>query len=64
MSVSTDPRHRRPEIATYRDRGRASGIELHQPGNGGNLAAVFPWHLALDDVDRLLAGGSGALSPA
>lgn len=40
------------------------GIEPHQPGNGGNLAAVFPWHIALDEVDRLLAGGSGAFSPA
>lgn len=39
------------------------GIEPHRPGHGGNLAGVFPWHLALAEVERRL-GGAGASSSA
>lgn len=40
------------------------GFEPHQPGTGGNLAPVFPWHLALAEVERGLAGGTGASGPS
>lgn len=35
-------------------------FEPHQPGTGGDLAAVFPWHVALAEVERGLTGGTGA----
>jgi phosphopantothenoylcysteine synthetase/decarboxylase len=52
---------------------RAEGIQVlagpgefepHQPGTGGNLAAVFPWHMALAEVERRLSGGTGTPSTA
>jgi len=38
-------------------------IEPHQPGNGGNLAMVFPWHLALAEVERMRDRGTGGGPP-
>ncbi|HEY3681825.1 MAG TPA: flavoprotein [Streptosporangiaceae bacterium] len=52
---------------------RAEGIQVlvgpgefepHQPGTGGNLAAVFPWHVALAEVERRLNGGTAASRPS
>ena len=52
---------------------RAEGIQVlvgpgefepHQPGTGGNLAAVFPWHVALAEVERRLNGGTAASGPS
>ncbi len=31
------------------------GIEPHPPHTGGSLIASYPWHLALDEVDRGIA---------
>lgn len=42
--------------ATYGDRSR--------PGSGGQPAVVFPWHVALDEVERLLGGAIGTPSTA
>ena len=33
-------------------------FEPHQPGTGGNLAAVFPWHVALAEIERGLGGAT------
>jgi hypothetical protein len=30
------------------------GFEPHPPRSGGNLIDTYPWHLALDEADRLL----------
>lgn len=52
---------------------RAEGIQVlvgpgefepHQPGTGGNMAAVFPWHVALAEVERRLNGGTAASGPS
>lgn len=32
------------------------GFEPHPPRSGGSLLDSYPWHLALDEVDRLTAG--------
>jgi hypothetical protein len=29
------------------------GFEPHPPRTGGNLTSTYPWHLALDEADRL-----------
>jgi phosphopantothenoylcysteine synthetase/decarboxylase len=31
------------------------GIEPHQPRTGDGLVASYPWHLALDEADRMIA---------
>jgi len=31
------------------------GVEPHQPRSGGDLIDSYPWHLALDEADRLLS---------
>jgi Flavoprotein len=31
-----------------------SGFEPHPPRTGGSLTDTYPWHLALDEVDRLI----------
>jgi phosphopantothenoylcysteine synthetase/decarboxylase len=31
-----------------------SGVEPHPPRTGGDLIGTYPWHLALDETDRLL----------
>ena len=31
------------------------GVEPHQPRTGGNLIDSYPWHVALDEADRLLS---------
>jgi Flavoprotein len=31
----------------------AGGVEPHPPRAGGNLVESYPWHLALDEADRL-----------
>jgi phosphopantothenoylcysteine synthetase/decarboxylase len=30
------------------------GVQPHPPRTGGNLIDTYPWHLALDEADRLL----------
>ncbi len=30
------------------------GIQPHPPRTGGDLAAAFPWHLGLDEAERML----------
>ena len=30
------------------------GVEPHQPHTGGNLIDSYPWHLALDEAERLI----------
>jgi phosphopantothenoylcysteine synthetase/decarboxylase len=30
------------------------GVQPHPPRTGGDLIGTYPWHLALDEVDRLL----------
>ena len=30
------------------------GIQPHPPRTGGDLAATFPWHLGLDEAERML----------
>ncbi len=30
------------------------GVEPHQPRTGGDLIAAYPWHLALDEADRMI----------
>jgi hypothetical protein len=30
------------------------GVQPHRPRTGGDLIASYPWHLALDEADRLL----------
>jgi phosphopantothenoylcysteine synthetase/decarboxylase len=32
------------------------GIEPHPPHTGGDLIDSYPWHLALDEADRLITG--------
>lgn len=34
-------------------------FEPHQPGTGGSLAAVFPWHVALAEIERGVGEGTG-----
>ena len=34
------------------------GVEPHQPHTGGELIATYPWHLALDEVERLTESAS------
>jgi phosphopantothenoylcysteine synthetase/decarboxylase len=31
-----------------------NGIKPHQPHNGGNLIATYPWHLALSEVEDMM----------
>jgi hypothetical protein len=31
------------------------GFEPHPPRSGGSLVERYPWHIALDEVDRLTA---------
>ena len=31
------------------------GIQPHPPRTGGDLADTFPWHLGLDEAERMLA---------
>jgi phosphopantothenoylcysteine synthetase/decarboxylase len=31
------------------------GVEPHPPRTGADLTATYPWHLALDEADRLLS---------
>ncbi len=35
------------------------GIQPHAPRTGGNLIDSYPWHLALDEADRLLSRRDG-----
>jgi phosphopantothenoylcysteine synthetase/decarboxylase len=35
------------------------GVEPHQPRTGGELIATYPWHLALDEVERLTRSATG-----
>ncbi len=30
------------------------GVEPHKPHTGANLIATYPWHLALDEAERLI----------
>lgn len=32
------------------------GVRPHPPGTGGPLARSFPWHIALDTADAMIAG--------
>jgi phosphopantothenoylcysteine synthetase/decarboxylase len=34
------------------------GVEPHEPHTGGALIATYPWHLALDEVERLTESAS------
>jgi phosphopantothenoylcysteine synthetase/decarboxylase len=36
----------------------AGGVEPHPPRAGGHLTESFPWHLALDEADRLHPAGA------
>jgi len=38
------------------------GIEPHQPHTGGTLIDTYPWHLALDEADKMI--GAGQQEPA
>jgi hypothetical protein len=31
-----------------------AGFEPHPPRTGGSLIETYPWHLALDEADRLV----------
>jgi hypothetical protein len=35
------------------------GVEPHEPHTGGELIASYPWHLALDEAERLTESASG-----
>jgi phosphopantothenoylcysteine synthetase/decarboxylase len=35
------------------------GVEPHPPRTGGELIDSYPWHLALDEAERILAAGPG-----
>jgi hypothetical protein len=30
------------------------GVEPHEPHTGGDLIDSYPWHLALDEAERLI----------
>ena len=34
----------------------SGGVQPHPPHTGGGLIETYPWHLALDEADRLLSG--------
>jgi phosphopantothenoylcysteine synthetase/decarboxylase len=36
----------------------ASGIEPHLPHTGGSLIGSYPWHLSLDETERLMESAS------
>jgi phosphopantothenoylcysteine synthetase/decarboxylase len=35
------------------------GVEPHKPHTGGELIATYPWHLALDEAERLTGSATG-----
>jgi phosphopantothenoylcysteine synthetase/decarboxylase len=35
------------------------GVEPHEPHTGGELIVTYPWHLALDEVERLTRSATG-----
>jgi phosphopantothenoylcysteine synthetase/decarboxylase len=35
------------------------GVKPHEPHTGGELVASYPWHLALDEIERLTGSASG-----
>jgi phosphopantothenoylcysteine synthetase/decarboxylase len=37
------------------------GVEPHEPHTGGDLFAGYPWHLALNDAERLLDSSNSSL---
>ncbi|MGE5291883.1 MAG: flavoprotein [Micromonosporaceae bacterium] len=39
------------------------GVQPHEPHTGGALTGSYPWHLALDETDRLLKAGGRPGSP-
>lgn len=39
---------------------RADGVEPHPPRTGGELIATFPWHICLDEAERLTGEGTSA----
>jgi phosphopantothenoylcysteine synthetase/decarboxylase len=39
------------------------GVEPHPPRTGGDLISSYPWHLALDEADRMLTSHTADSNP-